>query len=112
VTLPRAYTVKLLDLPPAASPTSYPVTVPMGFRWVVRSIECVNTVTIPEQLEGFEILNGAGVPIFLRRAPYVQSCKSYHWRGHAVIDQGDELEAITLDANWGVTITGYSFTVP
>lgn len=86
--------------------------VPDGFVWVVRDLVVIIDATDSLLLQGFFIVDTAGVPRWTWPRPYVRANVDYHWSGHQVLETGDQLTMTSADDSTSWAMSGYQLTLP
>jgi len=92
------------------TPLTY--TVPTGFRAVVRDIVFHNAGTLGQGLQGIECYDSLNQIIACVFDPLAIVGNDYHWTGHQIVDEGEEIFVAALDNNWRVRISGYRLKLP
>lgn len=108
----RLYSDLIWRSPPVAAGFYTSDTVPDGEVWIVREVEAVLFSDDTLALQGFQLFDVEGAPIYVVTSPYIRPNVTYHLSTRQVMPAGDELTMQTGDAFWSWRISGYKLTTP
>jgi hypothetical protein len=87
-------------------------TPPPGTKWVIKHMVACRTDAGAYPVNGFRVVDYAGVPIWLMELPFVMSGLSYNWEGTQILEEGQHFSLFTSDSSWSLRVSGHELTLP
>jgi hypothetical protein len=85
----------------------------LGFRWVVRDIDCFSFGNFQRSMAQLAIQDTPGGAVILSIGPpFTTGGGLYSWRGRQVVEEESELILSTADDGWCVRMSGYVLSLP
>jgi hypothetical protein len=87
-------------------------TVPLGFRWVVRSVVAFNPSRWFQGLWGLQLADSLFTQIWAVGMPVARGSRLFTAQVHQTMDPGDLLQSFTKDSGWNIRVSGFQLTLP